>query len=934
MSNKRAVFAINWAEVESLAAGRHDNPHHILGMHESIDGVYINAYIPGAESVTAVSTNTKDTFNLVSDRVPGFFTVKIPDKKSFVYYYIVKYPEGSRNGIIDGGKKGNTETIIDPYSFEPVMDPIDISKFADGIHYEIYEKMGAHPCMLDGVEGVLFAVWAPRAVRVSVVGNFNGWNGKLHAMRRIEYSGIFELFIPGLKAGEIYKYEIQNAAGKTFMKPDPYGNAAELRPGNASMIADLSYEWTDADYMKKLSEEAVVDKNSGLKRVSSKSENSGNNQVEKSDVSKKSIRKEVPMNIYEVHLGSFRRPTDGREFFTYKEIAKEIAKYVADMGYTHVELMPVMEHENDSSFGYQTSSFYAPTSRYGTPADFMYFVDYMHSKGIGVICDWVPSQFPMNESGLARFDGEPLYEPADKRRSENPRWGTYIFDYGRNEVRNYLISNALYWVSKYHLDGLRIDSAASMLYLDYGRSYGNWIPNEYGGNENLDAIKFFKELNTIINERFPYCKMIVEEESGWPMLTDDVSEGGMGFDYQWNMSWMNNLLSYMALDPLYRKYEHKKLIDSLGTAYDENYILEFSHNEVVGGKGSIVDQMPGGYEEKFSNLRLLYGCMLTHPGKKLLAMGQEFAQFKEFSASGELEWDLLDFDAHTILRNYVKALNHFYKKEPALYLLDNNTDGFEWINNTAANESVVSFLRKTHKKEDTLLIVCNFTPMSYKDYKVGVPCVGNYKEIFSSEMTEFGGDGSVNPHVRASKRSTCDGRRNSLVISLAPLSMSIFKLTKEEAVPYEEKKEESKISGAKGKTAAGKSKVTSAKSKTASTKVVTTKATSKSSTVGSKTSAKSSEVKKQAATKTQVATKKPAAAKSSTAKKPTAAKSSITKKPTAAKSSTAKKSTAAKSSTTKKSTAAKGSTAKKVASAKSSEKAVPKKTTTGKSSKN
>ena len=451
-TNKRSVFAINWAEVELLAAGHHDNPHHILGMHESVDGVYINAYFPGAESVTAVSKNTKDTFNLTSDRIPGFFTIKIPEKQSFVYYYVVNYPDGKE------------EEIIDPYSFEPVIDPIDISRFGDGIHYEIFEKMGAHPCMLDGVEGVLFAVWAPRAVRVSVVGNFNKWNGRIHVMRRIEYSGIFELFIPGLKAGEIYKYEIQNGNGNTFMKPDPYANACELRPGNASMIADLSYEWKDSDYMKSL---------------------------------KANAGKEMPMNIYEVHLGSFKRPKDGREFFTYREIAKELADYVADMGYTHVELMPVMEHENDSSFGYQTSSFYAPTSRYGKPDDFMYFVDYMHSKGIGVICDWVPSQFPMNENGIARFDGEPLYEPSDKRRSENVRWGTYIFDYGRNEVRNYLVSNAIYWVSKYHLDGLRIDSAASMLYLDYGRSYGNWIPNQYGGNENLDAIAFFKELNDI-----------------------------------------------------------------------------------------------------------------------------------------------------------------------------------------------------------------------------------------------------------------------------------------------------------------------------------------------------------------------------------------------------------------------------------------------------
>lgn len=731
MANKRPVFAINWTEVEALAAGCHDNPHHILGIHETTDGVYINAYFPGAKSVTAVSKSTKDTYALTSDRVNGFFTVKIPDKQSFVYSYKVVFANGTK------------KTVMDPYVFEPVIDPIDISRFNDGIHYEIYEKLGSHPCMLDGVKGVLFAVWAPHAARVSVVGDFNGWNGKMHMMRRIEYSGIFELFIPGLSVGEIYKYEIQTRSGNTFMKPDPYENASELRPANASRIVDLSYEWKDAGYYEK----------------------------------QKSVKTEMPMNIYEVHLGSFKRPQDGREFFNYREIAKELADYVSDMGYTHVELMPIMEHEQDSTLGYQTTGFYAPTSRYGVPSDFMYFVDYMHSKGIGVICDWVPSQFPMSENGIARFDGEPLYEPQDKRRSVNPRWGTYIFDYGRNEVKNYLISNALYWVSKYHLDGLRIDSAASMLYLDYGRSYGNWIPNQYGGHENLDAIAFFKELNAIINERFPQCMIMVEEESGWPMLTENTEEGGMGFDYQWNMSWMRDLLSYMALDPLYRKYEHKKLTNSLTNAYNEKYILEFSHNEVVGGKGSIVDQMPGGYEEKFANLRLLYGCMMTHPGKKLLFMGQEFAQFKEFSESGEIDWKLLEFDAHTILRDYVKALNHLYRKEPALYELDNNAEGFEWINADAANESIVSFLRKTTRKEDTLLVVCNFTPVSRDKYKVGVPYAGSYKEIFCSDNEKFGGDGSKNNTVRAGKKSACDGRSYSITVGLAPLSMSIFKLS-------------------------------------------------------------------------------------------------------------------------------------------------------------
>ncbi|MCM1497978.1 MAG: 1,4-alpha-glucan branching protein GlgB [Clostridium sp.] len=759
MANKRTVFAINWTEVEMLTAGRHDNPHHILGMHETTDGVYINAYFPGAESVTAVCKNTANTYELISERVQGFFSVKIPDVNPFVYYYKVKYSDGTK------------KKILDPYVFEPVIDPIDISKFNEGVHYEIYEKLGAHPCMLDGVKGVLFAVWAPHAVRVSVVGDFNHWNGRAHTMRRIEYSGIFELFIPELENGEIYKYEILTQSGDAFMKPDPYANATELRPANASKIVDLSYVWKDASYYEK----------------------------------KALLKKEVPMNIYEVHLGSFKRPKDGREFYNYREIAKELADYVADMGYTHVELMPVMEHEQDSTFGYQTTAFYAPTSRYGEPVDFMYFVDYMHKKGIGVICDWVSSQFPMSGNGMARFDGQPLYEPEDPKRSENPRWGTYTFDYGRNEVRNYLVSNALYWISKYHLDGIRIDSAASMLYLDYGRSYGNWIPNRYGGNENLDAIAFFKQLNTVINERFPHCMVIVEEESGWPMMTDDIEQGGMGFDYRWNMTWMKDLLSYMALDPLYRKYEHKKLTNSLSNAYDENFILEFSHNEVVGGKGTIADQMPGGYEEKFSNLRLLYGYMMTHPGKKLLFMGQEFAQFREFSEAGEIDWNLLDFDAHTILRDYVKALNHLYKKEPALYELDNNVEGFEWINANAANESIVSFLRKTSRKEDTLLIVCNFTPAVYDRYRVGVPYAGSYKEIFCSDNAMFGGNGTKNRLVCTSRRSACDDRSNSITIGLAPLSMSIFKLVKQDTAKRKAAGKSAAVKSTANKKTAGKS---------------------------------------------------------------------------------------------------------------------------------
>lgn len=778
MANKRPVFAINWKEVNMLVEGRHDNPHHILGMHETIDGVYINAYFPGADAVTAIAKTKKKKYELKSQRVSGFFSVKILNTAPFSYEYEVQYGNGKKN------------IVQDAYNFDAVIDAIDISDFNEGIHYEIYKKLGAHPYEIDGQSGVLFGVWAPHAMRVSVVGDFNNWNGRQHMMRRVEYSGIFELFIPGIEVGEIYKYEIATKSGDTFMKADPYGNGCELRPANASRIVDLSYQWNDDQYYK----------------------------------DRELVKDEMPMNIYEVHLGGFKHPKDGREFFNYREIAENLAEYVADMGYTHVEIMPIMEHEQDGSLGYQTTGFFAPTSRYGEPVDFKYFIDYLHGKGIGVICDWVPGQFPMS-STLACFDGEPLYEPKDPKRSKNPRWGTYIFDYSQKEVKNYLVSNALYWIGEYHLDGLKIDHAASMLYLDYGKSYGEWVPNESGGNENLDAIAFFKELNQIVNEKYPSCMMIVEEESGWPMMTEAVEHGGMGFDYRYNMSCMHDLLSYMALDPLYRKYEHNKLITSLTNAYDERYIMEFSHSEVVGGKGSIADQMPGGYEEKFSNLRLLYGYMMMHPGKKLLFMGQEFAQFKEFSATTEVGWDLLEFAAHRILKDYVKALNHLYKKEPALFELDNNAQGFEWINSNAADESIVSFLRKGSKKEETLLIVCNFTPASYDKYKVGVPYAGNYKEIFCSDLEAFGGDGSLNKIVRVSKRSACDNRKNSITIGLAPLSMSIFKLTGEEAPKTSGKETKGAVKKTAGRNATANKKT--AVQKSAAKKTITKKAASK-----------------------------------------------------------------------------------------------------------
>lgn len=730
MSKRKEVFAINWMEVDALVQGRHTNPHHILGIHECIDDVYINAYLPGAKVVTAINTATRKRYTLVSERVEGFFSVVIKNQKKFDYKLNVKY---------DNGEELN---YIDPYIFEPVIDPIDISLFNEGKHYGIYEKLGAHPMTVDGVDGVLFAVWAPNAERVSVVGDFNNWDGRWHPMRKLDYSGIFELFIPGKYVGEIYKYEICAKSGRVFMKSDPYAFCSEVRPANASRIVDLSYKWKDSQWL------AARD----------------------SDMIDSS-----PMAIYEMHLGSWKRPDDGREFYNYRDIASRLAEYLQMMHYNYVELMPVMEHPYDPSWGYQVTGYYAPTSRYGLPEDFMYFVDYLHGKGIGVIIDWVPAHFPKDEHGLGRFDGTGLYENEDPRRGEHPHWGTYIFNYGRNEVRNFLIANALYWADKYHIDGIRMDAVASMLYLDYGRNGGEWLPNKYGGNENLEAIDFIKELNKQMHERHKGVLMIAEESTAWPMMTHPVEEGGLGFDYKWNMGWMNDFLNYIKLDPLYRKYHHNDLTFSMVYAYSEKFVLVLSHDEVVHEKGSMITKMPGGYEDKFSNLRVAYGYMMTHPGKKLLFMGQEIAQFSEFDEAGEVDWSLFEFDAHVFIQGYVKELNKLYTTEPALYELDSVPEGFEWVNCNSANTSLLSYIRRGKKPEDALVIMCNFTPIEHKAYKLGVPSGGKWQEIFSSDNVKFGGEGRNNKVAKQAKKEVCDGQEHYISVNVPPLSISVFK---------------------------------------------------------------------------------------------------------------------------------------------------------------
>ncbi len=733
MSRRKEVFAINWMEVDALVQGKHNNPHHILGMHECIDDVFINVYLPDAKVVTAIETATKKKYTLVSERVPGFFSVVIKDKKKFDYKLNVRFDDGQEI------------TYIDPYIFEPVIDPIDVSLFNEGEHYSIYEKMGAHPMTVDGVEGVLFAVWAPNAERVSVCGNFNNWDGRRHPMRKLDYSGIFELFIPGKYVGEIYKYEICAKSGNVFMKSDPYAFSGELRPANASRIVDLSYKWKDAKWI--------------AERENSKPT-------------------EKPMNIYEMHLGAWKKPEDGREFFNYRDIAPQLADYLNDMNYNYVELMPVMEHPYDASWGYQVTGYYAPTSRYGTPADFMYLVDYLHSKEIGVIIDWVPAHFPKDSHGLGRFDGTALYEHEDPRRGEHPHWGTYIFNYGRNEVRNFLVANALYWAEKYHVDGIRMDAVASMLYLDYGRQGGEWLPNMYGGNENLEAIDFIKELNKQMKEKHKGVLLIAEESTAWPMMTHTLEEGGLGFDFKWNMGWMNDFLGYIKLDPLYRKYHHNELTFSMVYAYSENFILVLSHDEVVHEKGSMISKMPGGYEDKFSNLRVAYGHMMTHPGKKLLFMGQEIAQFAEFNEASEVDWSLFEFDAHVYMQGYVKELNKLYMTEPALYELDSSSEGFQWINCNNANASLLSYMRKGKKEEDTLVIICNFTPIAHKAYKLATPSGGNWQEIFSSDNSKFGGEGRNNKTAKAAKKEEVDGQEHYISINVPPLSISVFKKKK------------------------------------------------------------------------------------------------------------------------------------------------------------
>ena len=630
------------------------------------------------------------------------------------------------------------------YPFPQILTDFDLHLIGEGTHYKKYEKLGAHLKEVNGVKGVHFAVWAPNADGVRVIGDFNGWDGSNHKMRMLGSSGIWEIFIPVLSEGEIYKFLVQSKNGDLLEKADPYAFYSEIRPKSASIVYNIDgYAWNDDKWMAEREHYNALD---------------------------------APMAMYEVHLGSWMRvPEEGNRYLTYKELAQELTEYVKDMGYTHIQLMPVTEHPLDASWGYQTIGYFAPTSRFGKPEDFMYFVDYLHQNGIGVLLDWVPAHFPKDGHGLARFDGTCLYEHEDPRKGEHQDWGTLIFNYGRNEVRNFLISNALFWLDKYHIDGLRVDAVASMIYLDYSRQPGEWIPNQYGGNENLEAIDFLKRFNEVVHSTHPGVLTIAEESTAWTGVSRPTYLGGLGFSLKWNMGWMNDTLRYFSKDPIYRKYEHDNLTFSLIYAFTENFVLVLSHDEVVHGKRSLLDKMPGDFPQRFANLRAMYGYMYGHPGKKLLFMAGEIGQWWEWNHDESIHWHLLQYESHQGLQRFVKDMNMFYKSEPALYEVDFDHRGFEWIDFHDAEGSIISFVRRGKNPEEFLVFVYNFTPVVRMDYRVGVPNGGFYKEAMNSDSGSYWGGNIGNFGGLTAEAVPCHGRPFSLSMVLPPLGMVIMK---------------------------------------------------------------------------------------------------------------------------------------------------------------
>jgi 1,4-alpha-glucan branching enzyme len=731
-----ALLGLPTDELEKFLAGSHSDPFRILGPHRVGDDLVIRLFRPDAREVSVVSSSD-GAKEIAADRThpDGFFQAVLPGERRGCDY---------RVRVIRWD--GSEHATRDPYCYGTIMGEVDLHLFAEGNHLEIYKKFGAHLRTIGDEEGVYFAVWAPNAQRVSVVGDFNSWDGRVHPMRKLLGSGVWELFLPGVKEGAHYKFEIRTYLGVLLLKSDPFAFFNQHGLETSSLVYNLSrYQWGDGDWM-----EARRSKSWHRSAIS----------------------------IYEVHLGSWRRRAEeGERFLSYLEFAETLLPYVLEMGYTHIELLPVAEHPFEGSWGYQVTNYYAPTSRFGNPDEFRHFVDKCHQSGIGVIMDWVPAHFPKDTHALAEFDGTDLYEHMDPRQGEHQDWGTLIFNFGRNEVRNFLIGNALFWLDQYHIDGLRVDAVASMLYLDYSRKAGEWIPNVFGGRENLDAVYFLKRVNEVCYERFPGAMTIAEESTAWPGVSQPTYLGGLGFGFKWNMGWMHDFLHYMSLDPIYRRFHHSNITFSLIYAFHERFILVLSHDEVVHGKGSLISKMPGDEWQKFANLRMFFAWMYGHPGKKLLFMGSEFGQWREWNHDRSLDWYLTQLPRHDGLRRLVQHLNYIYRNEPALWDLDDMHEGFEWIDFHDADNSVVSFLRRSHEGE-TIVFLVNATPMVRYGYRLGVPEAGFYREIINTDAETYGGSNVGNLGGFEAEELPWQGRSHSLMISLPPLATIAFKLEK------------------------------------------------------------------------------------------------------------------------------------------------------------
>ncbi|HNX76353.1 MAG TPA: 1,4-alpha-glucan branching protein GlgB [Candidatus Rifleibacterium sp.] len=734
---------INKGAIEAIVRTDHHDPFQILGAHmaefKGKPCVAVRAFLPDAERVEVIDIANGMPFKMNKLDPAGFFEAVVLDRTSVFAYRLKSYYANDASA-----------EFYDSYAFMPTIGETDQYLFNEGNHQELYEKLGAHIRFLDyhqdKLGGISFAVWAPNAKRVSVIGDFNAWDGRRHVMRSLGNSGIWEIFIPGLQAGQNYKFEVKTQQNSLLEKIDPFAFYAEVRPKTASKIYDISgYDWKDGDWLKARGQ--------------------------------RNWQRE-PVSIFECHLGSFMRNLEeGNRFMTYRELAPLLADYAKKLGYTHIELLPITEHPLDMSWGYQVTGYFAPTSRFGSPKDFMYFVDYLHQQGIGVLLDWVPAHFPKDAHGLAKFDGTALYEHSDPRQGEHKDWSTLIFNFGRNEVKNFLISSALFWMDKYHIDGLRVDAVASMLYLDYSRKSGEWVPNQYGGRENLEAIEFLKYLNSICAEKHPGIMNIAEESTAWPGVSKPCKDGGLGFTFKWNMGWMNDTLSYFQKDPIYRRYHHNNLTFPLIYAFHEHFIYVMSHDEVVHGKGNLINKMPGDFWQKFANVRLLFSMMWTMPGKKLLFQGTDFGQWNEWNSNQSLDWHLLEHEPHRGLQRLVSHLNHLYRSETALYLKDSDSSGFEWINFDDADSSMVSWVRKGDSNEDLMVFVANFTPVARTGYRLGVPREGFYREILNSDSEMYYGSNVGNLGGRWSEKHGWHYRDQSMVIDVPPMALIGFKLS-------------------------------------------------------------------------------------------------------------------------------------------------------------